>query len=60
MENMDHQIQWEDSRIIKVEKNWYKRRVKEALWIKITTNCLNTDPGININATWKIPERNWR
>ena len=53
IENMDHQIQWEDSRVIEFEKNWYKRRVKEALWIKITTNCMNTDPGININATWK-------
>ena len=45
MENLDHQIQWKDSRIKEFEMNWYKR-VKEALWIKISTNCLNTDPGI--------------
>ena len=51
-EHMDHQILWEESTIKEFETNWYRRRIKEAIWIKQTTNALNTDPGIHINITW--------
>ena len=51
-EHMDHQIQWEESTIIEFESNWYRRRLKEAIWIKRTANTLNTDPGLHINVTW--------
>ena len=30
----DHQINWEERVVIGLEKNFYKRRVKEALYIR--------------------------
>ena len=48
-ENFDHKILWEETTIKEFEMNWYKRRVKEAIWIRVTER---TDPGISINKTW--------
>ena len=50
-EHMDHQILWQDSTIKEYEPNWYRRRIKEAIWIKQTANALNTDSGLSLNTT---------
>ena len=48
----DHSIEWEKSSIKEYESNWYRRKVKEGIWIKMTENNLNTDRRLTINATW--------
>ena len=52
MQNMDHCIQWQDSTIKDYKSNWYRRCVKESIWIRLTNNTTNTDPGLSINKTW--------
>ena len=48
-DHMDHQILWEESTI---KTNWYRRKIKEAIWIRQTANALNTDSGLSLNVTW--------
>ena len=47
-----HRILWFESRILEQEINWWKRRTKEAIYIKTTSNTINSDPGLIINPTW--------
>ena len=56
-EFLDHSIEWEKSSIKEHESNWYRRKVKEGIWIKMTENNLNTDCGFTINATPCFTER---
>ena len=51
-DHMDHQILWEESIIKEYETNWYRRKIKEAIWIRQTANALNTDSGLSLNVTW--------
>ena len=51
MENINHTILWKDSYIKEFEENWFRRRVKEAIWIKMTDKTMNTDSGIQLNVT---------
>ena len=46
----DHQIDWEGSVVIGHEKNLYKRKVKEALYIIRFPN-FNQDQGLSISTT---------
>ena len=52
MQNMDHSMQWQNSTIKDYDSNWYRRCVKESIWIRLTNNTINTDPGLSINKTW--------
>jgi len=47
----DHRIDWEGSTVINREKNWFKRRVKEALLIRKHPN-FNQDQGLDISPMW--------
>ena len=51
-DHMDHQILWEESTIKEYETNWYRRKIKEAIWIRQMANALNTDSGLSLNVTW--------
>ena len=33
---IEHCIEWEKSSIKEYESNWYRRKVKEGIWIKMT------------------------
>ena len=47
-----HPIDWPKSIILAHEKNWQRRKIREAMTIKRTPNTINTDPGVHINTTW--------
>ena len=51
-DHMDHQILWEESTIKEYETNWYRRKIKEAIWTRQTANALNTDSDLSLNVTW--------
>ena len=42
--NTGHKIQWNESACVDWDVDWYRRRVKEALHIKNTSNAMNSDP----------------
>ena len=50
--NTDHNIQWSATSDIKCEENGYRRRIKEALYIRGSANTINTDPGLSLNPCW--------
>ena len=49
----NHRIDWEKSTVIAREPNYYKRRVKEALFIKKHHN-MNQDQGLAVSPIWNI------
>ena len=58
-----HKILWDECRILEQEISWRKRKTKEVIFIKTTSNTINLDPGFIINPTWtsllyNIPVRN--
>ena len=53
MEN-DHQILWEESRIIKIEPHLTKRNVKQSLLIRRTGNSMNLDKGLHLGNIWYL------
>ena len=54
--NTFHDIKWGSAQVIERETNWYKRKVKEAQWIKGTKDSINLDQGLILNATWSTLE----
>ena len=52
MWNTGHSIQWAETTVIEQEGDWYRFRVKEALYIRISPVTLNTDPGLHLNPCW--------
>ena len=52
MWNTGHGIQWAEITVIVQERDWYRRRVKEALYIRSSANNQNTDPGLDLNPCW--------
>ena len=49
--NTGHNIQWSEASDIDCE-NGYRRRIKEALYIRGSANTINTDPGLSLNPCW--------
>ena len=49
----DHRIDCEKSTVISREPNYYKKRVKEALFIKKFHN-MNQDHGLAVSPIWNI------
>ena len=44
-----HSIKWEDARILEIENNWLKRKIKEAL--HIADNILLMS-GLQVHSSW--------
>ena len=42
----DHTIQWSETSVLEQEAEGYRRRVKEALYIRSSAGSLNTDPSL--------------
>ena len=47
-----HQVNWEAASVKQEERNYWRRRVLEALHIYHQHRTSNLDCGLNINATW--------
>ena len=47
----NHRINWDGSTVINREQHWYRRRVKEALYIRRFGN-FNLDRGLDISSIW--------
>ena len=47
----DHRINWDGRMVISREQHWYRRRVKETLYIRRFEN-FNLDRGLNISSIW--------
>jgi hypothetical protein len=56
--NRRHKIEWEQHSILEKEKNWKKRRIKEALFINALNpqngicNVMNIEKGMKIDNVW--------
>ena len=50
--NTGHNIQFSETSDIDHEESWYRRRIKEALYIRSYANTINTDPGLFLNPCW--------
>ena len=50
----NHRIDWEKSTVIAKEPNYYKRRIKEALFIRKFNN-MNQDQGLTVSPIWSVP-----
>ena len=50
----NHRIDWEKSTVIAKEPNYYKRRIKEALFIRKFNN-MNQDQGLAVSPIWSVP-----
>ena len=48
----DHQIDWENPRILDHAAKLMPRRVKEALWISRTQDTMNRDRGLELSPMW--------
>ena len=46
-----HSILWDKCEVLAVEENW-RRKIREAILIKSTSDTINTDPGVHINPSW--------
>ena len=60
MDNPNHNITFENSKILSVEHKWFKRGVNEAIHIRALNLSLNGDGGLhNLSAIWNhiIKER---
>ena len=53
--SIGHPIDWPKSIILAYEKNWKRRKIREAMTIKRTPNTINIDPGVHISTTAWIP-----
>ena len=49
-----HKIQWDETTSIEHDKDWFRRRIKEALHIR-SSNAMNSDPGLSWNPCWTAP-----
>ena len=49
MWNTGHGIQWSETMSMDHEVEWYRKRVKEALYIRNSTNAMNSNPGLALN-----------
>ena len=60
--NTGHYPLWNEVKFIDRDPHWYKRRVKEAIHIKLHPNNINRDIGIEISEAWMptIQENNNR
>ena len=47
-----HSILWDKCEVLAVEENWRRRKIREAILIKSTSDTINTDPGVHINPSW--------
>ena len=50
--NTGHNIQCSETSDIQCEENGYRRRIKEALYIRGSANTINTDSGLSLNPCW--------
>ena len=41
----NHVIDWEGAKIVDRESDWKTRGIKEAIWIRKTSNTMNRDEG---------------
>jgi hypothetical protein len=46
-----HHPNWEDVKILDRESNWHKRKIKEALYMRLTTNAFS-EPSARPSNTW--------
>ncbi|OXA38612.1 hypothetical protein Fcan01_26646 [Folsomia candida] len=51
-ENPGHEIDKASFKLIEIETRYFHRKIKEALYIKKSTNTMNTNNGIKINSIW--------
>ena len=49
-----HKIQWDETTSIDHDGDWFRRRVKEALYIR-SSNAMKSDPGLSLNPCWTAP-----
>ena len=49
-----HKIQWDETASIDHDGDWFRRRVKEALYIR-SSNAMNADPSLSLNPCWTAP-----
>ena len=49
-----HKIQWDETTSIDPDGDWFRRRVKETLYIR-SSNAMNSDPGPSLNQCWTAP-----
>jgi len=52
-DSSSHHIFIENVKLIHKEKNYLKRKIKEALEIEKRSNIMNKDEGLKISNTWK-------
>ena len=50
--NTGHYPLWNEVKFIDRDPHWYKRRVKEAIHIRLPPNNINRDSGIEIPEAW--------
>ena len=48
-----HRITWDKAEVIEQENNKIRRKIKEALRIQNTDQCLNMDQGMQIDHIWR-------
>ena len=48
-----HSITWDKAEVIEKENNKIRRKIKEALRIQNTDQCLNMDQGMQIDHIWR-------
>ena len=46
-----HMIQCDETTSIDHDGDWFRRRVKKALYIS-SSNAMNSDPGLSLNSCW--------
>ena len=51
---MVDKIQWDETTSVDHDGDWFRRRVKKALYIR-TSNAMNSDPGLSLNPCWTTP-----
>ena len=47
-----HAIAWETNKVLHKEKDWNKRKVLEALYIREEQTSMNLDNGLKLHPTW--------